>query len=163
MSVDEGLFRAAMSRLATGVTVVAARRGDRHELMTANAVISVSLRPALLLVGVATDAHWLAAVRETGRFAVNVLGEEQEGLARWCADRARHEDPDRVHGYGAAVSPSGLLLLPGALAVAECRVYAEHSAGDHVLVIGEVDRVQLPELTSDPLLFFDRVLVPLRS
>jgi flavin reductase (DIM6/NTAB) family NADH-FMN oxidoreductase RutF len=47
-------------------------------------------------------------------------------------------------------------MLSGALAVAECRVYAEHPAGDHVLVIGEVDQVQVPESTREPLLFFDR-------
>jgi flavin reductase len=156
MSVNEGLFRAAMSRLATGVTVVTARRGERHELMTANAVTSVSLRPALLLVSVATEAHWLAAVRVSGRFAVNVLAREHEPLARWCADRARHEEPDRAHDHDVVVSPSGLLMLLGALAVAECRVYAEHPAGDHVLVIGEVDQVQVPESTREPLLFFDR-------
>ena len=156
MSVDEGLFRTAMSRLATGVTVVTARRDDRYELMTANAVVSVSLHPTLLLVSVARASRWLAAVRTCGEFAVNILAREHEGLARWCADRARHDDPDGVHAYDVTVSSTGLLWLPGALAVAECHLYDEHDAGDHVLVIGEVDRVQVPARAAEPLLFFDR-------
>src|SRR5438128_2739827 len=126
MSVDHQLYRAAMSRLPTGVTVLSAKGADRHELMTAGAVVSVSLEPSLLLASVGLDSHWLQAARYSGRFAVNILAKRHEPLAHWCADKARHDQPDRIDAHGATVSPeSGLLILEDALAVAECRVRAE--------------------------------------
>ena len=155
-SVDQRAFRTAMSRLATGVTVVSTRHGDRHDLMTANAVASISLRPPLLMVSVANTARWLEAVRRTQLFAVNVLGRDHERLARWCADRARHSEPDRVLGHGVESATTGALLIDGALAIVECRVYDEHVAGDHTLLIGEVLRVTVGDPGAQPLVFFDR-------
>ena len=156
MSVDPDLYRSAMSRLATGVTVISTCGVDRPELMTANAITSVSLRPPLLLVGVGHQAHWLAAARDCGRFAVNVLGRGHERLARWCADQSRHDAPEQAHRFDVRVSSTGLVTVEGALAVLECRVYDEHPAGDHTLVIGEVDRVHERAAETPPLVFFDR-------
>jgi len=156
LSVDTELFRVAMSKLPTGVTVVTTRGHDRHELMTASAVLSVSLEPALLLVSVAETARWLPTVLRHGRFAVNFLSNEHENLALWCADPARHERPDLVPDYDVALSDEGLLLLPDALAAIECKVVDDHAAGDHRLVIGEVERLHVTGSVAKPLVFFDR-------
>jgi len=163
VSVDQEHYRHAMSRLATGVTVVTTRGHDRHELMTANAVMSVSLTPTLLAVGVAEGARWLPAVLDCGRFAVNVLSDEHEELARWCADRARHDRPGDLLGHDARLSSTGLLLLSDALAAIECTLYDQHLAGDHRLVIGEVDRVERPVAAGKPLVFHDRTFTTTRA
>jgi flavin reductase (DIM6/NTAB) family NADH-FMN oxidoreductase RutF len=169
MSVDASVYRAAMSRLATGVTIVTAGRPGGHELMTANAVMSASLEPPLLVVGVSEAAHWRRAVLDHGRFAVNVLGVGHEELALWCADQARHSRPGDVLGCDVA-PPSYGLLLRDALATIECRLHAEHEAGDHRLIVGQVERVHVTEPTSEPLVFFARAftstaptIVPLRA
>jgi flavin reductase len=157
MSVDEHAYRAAMARLPTGVTVLTTLGDDRHEVMTANAVVSVSLEPALLLVSVGAAKLWLRAVRRCARFAVNVLGAHHEELARWCADHARHEQPELISTHDTSISPAtGLLLFDDALVVVECRVHAEHPAGDHVLVVGEVTGVAVHRGQAEPLVFVDR-------
>jgi flavin reductase (DIM6/NTAB) family NADH-FMN oxidoreductase RutF len=157
MSVDPLVFRAAMARLATGVTVLTTRRGDRHEVMTANAVTAVSLEPTLVLASIGAESRWLRAVRSCRRFAVNVLAAHHEDLARWCADHARHEQPEMIARHDVSVSPeSGLLLFNDALVAAECRVHAEHLAGDHVLVLGEVIAIDDRDVRAEPLVFFDR-------
>jgi len=155
VSVDVGDYRTAMSRLATGVTVVTTRSRGQHELMTANAVMSVSLEPTLLAVSVGETSRWLPAVLDRGSFVVNVLSGEHADLARWCADQARHDRPGDLLGHEARLTSAGLLLLPGALATLECHVYADHPAGDHRLVIGEVDAVGV-SAAEQPLVFFDR-------
>jgi flavin reductase len=156
VTVDQGQFRAAMSRLATGVTVLSTLGDARHEVMTANAVTSVSLEPMLLLVSIRRGARWLDAARSSGRFAVNVLAAHHEGLARWCADRARHNRPDVVTRQGTRVSPrSGLLLLDEALLAVECSVHSECPAGDHVVMFGEVEALHVPDNGGEPLVFFD--------
>jgi flavin reductase (DIM6/NTAB) family NADH-FMN oxidoreductase RutF len=116
----------------------------------------------LLLVSVRDPSPWLHAVLRHQRFAVNVLASEHEALARWCSDHLRRTQPAQVHDYGTEISQaSGLLVVPGALAVAECHLYAAHRAGDHVLVVGEVDAIEVSEHPAAPLVFFDRVLAPL--
>jgi flavin reductase ActVB len=120
-------------------------------------VVSVSLQPALLLVSVGATKRWLRAVRRCARFAVNVLGAHHEELARWCADHARHERPELIAGHEVTISPAtGLLRFDDALVVVECRVHAEHLAGDHVLVLGEVTGIEVHGAHAEPLVFVDR-------
>ena len=159
--IDQCQFRAAMARLATGVTVVTTSGegtpgAGRHEVMTANAVTSVSLEPMLILVSVAAGARWLRSALDAGQFAVNVLGAEHEGVARWCADGARHEQPDVVEEWDVRVGDSGLLILNEALLAVECRVHSAAPAGDHVLLLGEVEAVHVHDSTGAPLIFFNR-------
>jgi flavin reductase (DIM6/NTAB) family NADH-FMN oxidoreductase RutF len=157
VGVDREAYRAAMARLATGVTVLTTRDDDVHEVMTASAVTSVSLQPALLLASVAVTARWLDAVRRYRVFAVNVLAAHHEELARWCAGQARHSRPDAILQRHVSVAPgSGVLTFDDALVIAECRVHAEHAAGDHVLVLGEVTGVDVRDPLARPLVFVDR-------
>lgn len=151
MPIAPAQFREAMSRFATGVTVLTTRtESGTHETLTANAVTSVSLSPVLLAVGVQQEGRWLAAARTAGTFAVNVLSEEQEAVSRWCSSSERHDLPPVA---GSEVSPtSGLLVLEEALAVFECAVWAEYPAGDHALLLGEVQHLRTRD-GGRPLLF----------
>jgi 3,4-dihydroxy-2-butanone 4-phosphate synthase len=146
------LMRDVMGHFATGVSVVTARdSGGAPVGTTANAISSVSLDPPLLLACLARNSETLAAIRETGRFAVNILAAEQ-----------RHHS-DRFAKKGAAVSAhevefddhdSGVPILPGALATIVCEVEAIHEAGDHVIVIGDARHLYHREPGTEPLLFY---------
>jgi flavin reductase (DIM6/NTAB) family NADH-FMN oxidoreductase RutF len=151
--VEARIYRSVISRLATGVTALTTPGAGRHEVMTANAVVSVSLDPVLLLVSVRADCRWRLAARAAGRFAVNILSEEQQELSRWCASARRHDEPDRVLEHPSTVSERGLLVFDEALASLECAVYAEYPAGDHDLILGEILDLRVCE-EREPLLFF---------
>jgi flavin reductase (DIM6/NTAB) family NADH-FMN oxidoreductase RutF len=154
---DTDAYRAAMARLVTGVTVLATRGDAGPELMTASAVTSVSLEPPLLLASIGARARWLRAVRLHGRFAVNVLAAHHQDVARWCAGQARHSRPQEIMRRRVSLSePSGLLTFDDALLVVECAVHDEHPAGDHVLMLGAVVRVDVREGNAEPLVYFDR-------
>jgi flavin reductase (DIM6/NTAB) family NADH-FMN oxidoreductase RutF len=142
-----------MSRLPTGVTVLTTRSADRDEVMTANAVMSVSLEPVLLAVSVKAPSRWLSAVIEHGAFAVNVLAEHHELLSRWAASPDRHTTVEPLAGWGALPSQeTGCAHVADATAVFDCVVDAVHGAGDHALVIGRVVGVRSVE-ASRPLVF----------
>jgi flavin reductase (DIM6/NTAB) family NADH-FMN oxidoreductase RutF len=153
MGVDAAAYRQVMGRLATGVTVLTTRTGDRHEVMTANAVTSVSLDPVLLLASVGRGCRWGAAARATGRFVVNVLSEEQEELSRWCASSRRHDEPDEVLRHPVRTSASGALVFQEALVAFECRLHSDLPVGDHDLLIGEVQDMWVRDAGA-PLVFF---------
>ena len=98
MPIDGQLFRHAMARLATGVTVLVAREGDGGFIgMTASAVTSLSLDPPMVLACIGHSAAAHAALTGADAFGVNVLAADQEEASRRFADR----DAQRFDG-GAA-------------------------------------------------------------
>jgi 3-hydroxy-9,10-secoandrosta-1,3,5(10)-triene-9,17-dione monooxygenase reductase component len=143
--LDGARLRAAIGHFATGVTVVTASRSDgsRHG-STANAVASVSLEPPLLLVCLRDESLTLAALLDTGRFAVNVLHAHQRELAERFARRGASWS-DVAHRDG---------LLDDALATLQCSVHDVADGGDHRIVVGRVLAVEHPEQSAPPLLFY---------
>ncbi|MBN9622788.1 MAG: 3,4-dihydroxy-2-butanone-4-phosphate synthase [Actinobacteria bacterium] len=146
------LMRDAMGHFATGVSVITARDPEGRPVgTTANAISSVSLDPPLLLACLAESSETLAAIRETGRFAVNVLAADQ----RHHSDRfARKGEAVEVHEVDFDDHEHGVPVLPGALATIACTVEAIHPAGDHEIVIGAAHHLDHREPGAEPLLFF---------
>jgi flavin reductase (DIM6/NTAB) family NADH-FMN oxidoreductase RutF len=153
MRVDATAYRLVMSRLATGVTVLTTNVDGRPEVMTANAVTSVSLDPVLLLVSVGRACRWGAAARAAGSFVVNVLSDGQADLSRWCAGAARHDDPHAVRRHPSRTTGDGNLVFDDALASFDCRLHSEIAVGDHDLLIGQVQDMWVGD-AGGPLLFF---------
>src|SRR4051795_5854632 len=85
--VEPERFRDVMGHFVTGVTVVTASGADGPVGMTANAVCSLSLDPLLALVCFANGARTLKIVRETNRFGINVLTDQQQDLGRLVASK----------------------------------------------------------------------------
>jgi flavin reductase (DIM6/NTAB) family NADH-FMN oxidoreductase RutF len=161
MTADAGVFRQVMGRFATGVTVLTTGRDGAYRGMTVNAFSSVSLRPPLVLVCVARDARSHDVIGEAGAFAVNVLAEDQEALSRAFADPTSPANQS-LAGVDYDVGESGLPLLRGCLAYAECRVVTSHLAGDHTIFLGAVEAARTAR-DAMPLIFYGgayRALVP---
>jgi len=159
MEFDSDRFRQVMGRFATGVSVVTTVHDGGPVGITVNALSSVSLQPALVMVALDRRRFITPMVRARGRYAVNVLGEGQQRLSDCFAHAAMK--PGREDFCGAAWSPgpTGLPLLDGAIATLECTVIETFSAGDHDLFIGRVDALDDggPDAGSiGPLLYFRR-------
>jgi 3,4-dihydroxy-2-butanone 4-phosphate synthase len=146
------LMRDVMGHFATGVSVITARDADGAPVgTTANAVSSVSLDPPLLLACLARNSETLAAIRETGRFAVNILAADQ----RHHSDRfARKGEATRTHEVDFGDHEHGVPVLPGALATIACELEAIHPAGDHEIVVGDARHLHHRGPGTRPLLFY---------
>src|SRR3990172_7510414 len=120
MDAQPERFRAVMGHYATGIPVVTTFDDGRPQGITVNALSSVSLDPPLVMVALDRRRFITPSVRAAGRFAVNVLGEDQQALSV-CFSGAPVQ-PDRGAFCGAAWSPgaSGMPLLEGAIATLEC-------------------------------------------
>lgn len=159
MELDSGTFRLVMGRFATGVTVVTTLAEGRPQGITVNALSSVSLEPPLVMVALDRRRFITPMVREHGRYAVSVLGEDQRALSDCFAHAA--VKPGREDFCGAAWQPgsTGLPLLDGAIATLECTVIETFTAGDHDLFIGRVDALDDGGSGAEgvgPLLYFRR-------
>src|SRR3989454_12105940 len=123
ISPDE--FRQALGPFAPGVTVVTAPDGDgRPTGLTASAFTSVSLDPPLVLVCVDHKSQSYPALRERGRFAVNILRRDQQAVSRRFAS-TRFDKFDEAPLPGRAI---GLPPIPAALAQLECATVSTHVA-----------------------------------
>ncbi len=148
MPVDPTEFRRTMGLFATGVTVVTVRAGEEIHGMTANAVTSVSLDPLLVLVCVDSRAHMRNLIPMAGRFAINMLSEDQRPLSRQFSGRAGH------HADVIFSALDGVPILPDCLATLVCTVDRLVDAGDHVVVFGRVDTVARAATGGRPLVFY---------
>ena len=148
-------LRTAMGLFPTGVTVVTTGRGEATEGMTANAVISVSLDPLLLLVSVHKDARLNQRIKEEGYYAVNLLADDQEGLSRLFASPDRSSGLPAVNSLGGAYGRTGAPLAAGALAAVECELAAVYPGGDHDLFLGRVVAVRMGGTRKDPLIYHE--------
>jgi flavin reductase (DIM6/NTAB) family NADH-FMN oxidoreductase RutF len=135
MPIDSDLFRSVLSRFTSGVTVITTRDAEgRDHGMTVSAFSSLSLDPPLVLVAIGHDATMAPVMSTATSFAVNILTNEQEALSRRFADKI----DDRFAGVGITRSTLGDALLDDSLGTLGCRIVARHPAGDHDIVVGEV-------------------------
>lgn len=151
MNMDSIRFRKVMGHFATGVTLVMGMDEEGSPVgLTANAVTSVSLNPPLMLVCLDLDSNSRPVLTRTGRFGVSILRTGQEELAL----RFASSDPTRrFDGLRLRTEITGAPLLDDALGWADCRVWKEVEAGDHVILLGEVLACGLEDGGS-PLVFF---------
>ncbi|AGB45245.1 conserved protein of DIM6/NTAB family [Mesorhizobium australicum WSM2073] len=133
--IDPIALRRAFGTFVTGVTVITTRDSDGNPRgMTANSFTSVSLNPPLLLVCVGKSAASFAAFSESRSFAVNFLHEGQADVssvfASKAADKFQSVNHDRAH--------TGAPILTDSLTWFDCTVHNRVEAGDHVILIGQV-------------------------
>ena len=139
-------FRRTLGMFATGVTVVTTQADDQVHGMTANAFMSVSLRPPLVTISVDRRARMHVLLHEGRRYGISVLADEQRALSDRFAGRTTEEagevEFDLVHE-----TP----LVRGALAHIVARVVRSYWGGDHSLFLGQVEYARYGE--GRPLLF----------
>lgn len=149
MSFDTLQFKEAMSRFATGVTVVSGIDEDEPVGFTCQSFLSLSLDPPFVAVAPARTSTSWPRIARAGSFCVNVLGDHQRILSQGFAVSGgpKFEGVD-WHPAPATGSP----CIEGSLAWVDCRVELVHDAGDHELIIGRV--LDLGTGEGLPLLFF---------
>lgn len=137
-AIDSRALRRALGQFATGVTIITALDPDTGAPIgrTANSFSSVSLDPPLVLWSVNRASRSAPAFVAAPRFAVNVLSADQIDISgRFASPTA-----DKFAGVDWRPGLGGVPLLPEVSAVFECRKAAEHAGGDHVVILGEVER-----------------------
>ena len=149
-------FRQALSRFATGVTVVTthapeARKGDAASSnfvgITASSFNSVSLSPPLVLWSLGLHAGSLPLFHAGTHYVINVLAADQMELCK----RFAYGKGDRFADTAYTLGQSGLPILNGALAWFECHNRSRYEEGDHVIFVGEVERCGFAD--GEPLVF----------
>ena len=132
-TLDAQGLRRLMTSWATGVAVITSRDGSGPRGATTNALTSLSLDPLLVLVALEHASNTLEAVRNSGRFCINVLAADQEEIARRFATKASGEE--KLAGVPHELV-DGVPVLGGAVAWLACELERELAGGDHTILLG---------------------------
>lgn len=145
-NIDPREFRNTMGRFATGVTIITTEHNGSIHGMTANAFLSVSLEPPLVLISIDNRAKLHQMLPNCGRYGVSFLAAGQEALSNHFAGRSQEglEIPFVEH--------HGMPVIEGAVGHIVTRIVETVPVGDHTLYVGQVE--YLAWCDDEPLLFY---------
>ncbi len=150
-TIDPLRFREGVGHYASGITVITSQLDEEPLGFTCQSFYSVSMSPALISFSVMKSSASYPKIRQSGKFLVNILSDKQIDISNKFAKRgtAKWHDVEWIR------SPLGNPIISGSLHWIDCTIHAEHSAGDHLIVIGEVKEMDEQSAKNEkPLLYF---------
>ncbi|PSW20541.1 flavin reductase [Photobacterium sanctipauli] len=150
-AVSPDLYKNIMGQFPTGVTVITAYN-DLGDVVgfTASAFSALSIDPALVLVCPSYTSDSYPVIRDTKKFAIHILADDQQAVAYQFAKKGI----DKSEGLAIKKSEHGLPVIEGALAVLECELWNDYPGGDHAILVGQVVDAQLANTDEQhPLLY----------
>lgn len=148
-TLDSRSFRRILGHYPTGVCAITSVSGGSPVGMVVGSFTSVSLDPPLVAFLPDRKSTSWPKLEASGRFCVNVLSDRQRHVCERLSSKA--ENKFEMLRYRS--SPSGLPIVDGAIAWIDCSLHAVHEAGDHYIVLGRVEALDVAH-ADRPLLFF---------
>lgn len=143
--IEARVFRRVMGKFATGVTVVTFEHQGQPSGMTANAFMSLSVDPPMVLIAVRKQARFVASIQPGDAFGINFLREEHQALSSHFGGRPAQEAPEFCTLAGSPVLACALVQLA-------VRANTVHEGGDHLIYTADVHALE--ESDGRPLLFY---------
>lgn len=149
MAIEAQELRRVMGHFATGVTVITTKDNEgAPQGLTANAFMSLSLNPPLVIISVDKGATCYNCFAKGNGYTVNFLSENQEEISKRFATKGI----DKFAGLGWREGGNGAAIIDGVLGHVECRITQSYDGGDHTIVVGEI--LNVAATGERPLLFF---------
>lgn len=148
---DPRHFRDALGHYASGITIVSGTDAAGPIGFTCQSFYSVSVEPPLISFSVMKDSTTYPRIRDAGKFAINVLANHQKDISSQFARKGT----DKWANVAWQPTEAGNPVIQETLLWLDCDIWAEHDAGDHLIVIGKVNEMSPPEWhKNEPLIFF---------
>ena len=138
--MDEAAKKTALRMIPYGMYVLTTKSQDGQDVgaATVNWLTQTSFSPPLVAVGVKADSGTHQHIKDTGVFAVNVIGSEQKDMA-FTFFKPNQRDGNSIGGEEFEDSAeTGSPLLLSSPAWWDCRVVGEVAVGDHTTFVAEV-------------------------
>jgi len=152
MAMDPQQKKVALRAITYGLFVLTAQEGDQIGAAGVNWLTQASFEPPLVVAAVKTDSDSHPLIERTGKFAVNVLAEDQLDIGK-AFFRTTKVDGDTLNGYRFEAGPeTGCPLLVDLPYWFECRVTDTVARGDHTVFVAEVVGAGVRNEGATPLL-----------
>jgi len=144
--MEDRLFRDAMGRFATGITIVTMDDEGKDRGMTVNAFMSISLEPKLIAISIDHTASMYDKLMKADTFGVSVLKDNQQDYSMIFARQKEADGPIPFEYL------DGVPVIENSLAALSCKVYKKVEAGDHTIILGEVTELKIE--SGEPVIFY---------
>jgi flavin reductase ActVB len=145
-------LRDALASFPSGVTVVTTADADgRWWGFTASSFCSVSMEPPLVLVCLSTSAECYPVFEAADEWIISFVHPDHVEHANRFATRGA----DKFGAGGFRRGSHGLPVLDEALVTLHCRRHLQYPAGDHAILLGEVQSTAA-DLSREPAVYFRR-------
>lgn len=149
--IDKREFRDSCGKFLTGVTVVTTADAEGNYVgITANSFTSVSLEPPMVLVCIDNKINSYDTFANAKSYAVHILGEDQENISGLFATKGA----DKFSDLETEIGINDIPLLKDYSVRMECEVVNQVTAGDHIILIGEVKKLNRSNGDRNPLGFY---------
>ncbi|WP_281614245.1 flavin reductase family protein [Flammeovirga sp. SubArs3] len=150
--IDSALFKAAMRRITSTVTIVTSEGISGKEGLTATAVTSLSDTPPSLLVCVNKQSKAHDVILRNKTFSIHLLNEHQETVSNTFAGYTDRQGDDKFSIVEWA-DQGQYKSMEGALATIHCKLIEAHNGFTHNILIGEITEITLSDENDKPLLY----------
>jgi len=148
---DSRELRDAFGEFMTGVTVVTTRgTAGEPSGLTANSFSSLSLDPPLALFSIGRSSNTFEDFEAGNGFVIHILADDQRDLATRFATKGI----DRFEGVDWSPGFDGLPVIAGPLASFECSREYVYEGGDHLILVGRIERFTVGDRTRPALGYF---------
>lgn len=149
--IEPVAFRDTLGLYASGITIITGVDRQGPIGFTCQSFYSVSTDPPLISFSVMKTSTTYPRIRQSGRFAVNVLSHHQQEVSNQFARKGT----DKWAGIQWNRTRAGTPVLEDTLMWLDCQIWAEHDAGDHLIVLGKVSEMTRADRPHhEPLLYF---------
>jgi flavin reductase (DIM6/NTAB) family NADH-FMN oxidoreductase RutF len=136
--MDADLKKTALRMIPYGLYVLTAEdKEGKVAASTVNWVTQASFQPPLVVVAVKTESGAHAIIKESGTFALNILGKDQKGQA-FTFFKSLERQGNTIGGESFRKGSLGAPILENAPAFVECKLVGTIEKGDHSIFVGEV-------------------------
>lgn len=141
------MLRDAFSRFTSGITIVTAASDQGPVGITANSFSSLSLNPPLVLWALAIKSKRFQFFEQAKYFAIHILAANQEKICNSFI-----KSPFAFEDHETSRNVHDVPLIENCLARFECKRNAGYPGGDHIIMVGEVQNVEMRD--GNALTFF---------
>lgn len=153
ISVDEKTkekIGPALGKLASGVHIVTVSDDTGNDGMLATWISQASFAPPMVCVAVNKERAIYSKLKEGAQFGINVLSKDNMDIFKSFAKP--HEDGlDRFEGLDLCEEVNGPPAFKKAVSYMKCTVKSVAAAGDHDVVIAEVEDGMLFNQDAEPM------------
>lgn len=150
LAPEPGNLRQTFAGFPSGVAAISAEVDGVSEVIVASSfTVGVSLDPALVLFAVQNTSKSWPRLQTAPALGVSVLGSHQEAI---CRQLASSPPSERFTGVESHHGATGAVFVESAPVWLDCHIWNEVPAGDHSIVILEIDGLFRAEGV-EPLVF----------
>ena len=149
IKINSTLFKKALSKFATGITVITISQKESFLGKTVNSFASLSLNPPLVLFSLDKKSSSISNYKESNSFGINILSKKQKSISNHFSKT--ESDWEKINYF---ISAKNIPMIKNCIANFYCQKIQTLNQGDHIIFICEVKKILIDE-TYKPLIYFD--------